>query len=359
MDYESYFLQLNHFLGDNTPKTTYVWSETSRGCWWGQKNKCTFCSRNNDGIKFRQKSPQKVLEELSSLKEHHPNVAVAMTDNLMPASFPRDLLPILGQKKDYPGICLYYIKPNLKLNDLTNLKNAKIHKIVPGIESLSTGLLKLINKGITARDNLQFLRNARAVGINLLWFMLWGIPGDKTEYYEEILDILPLIRHLQPPAKFFRVHLERFSYYFENPGDYSIENLRPWAVYNMIYPEWADINKLAFEFVGDYPCGAYEQQGLIRDIVHELSFWRKTWKNAKLVMIPFADYYIIYDSREVPGKVKNHILEAVQAKEIMTYGCYNGSENQKWALEKKLGVVVDSWYVPLVTASPGLLSEFE
>lgn len=359
LNYESYFNQYEHFFDDNIPGPSYVWGETSRGCWWGQKKKCTFCSRNNDGIKFRQKSPQKVLEELQYLKEKYPGTVVAMADNLMPFSYYKDLLPQLGEKNDLPNICLYYMKPNLKLKDLINLKKAGILQIVPGLEALSTGLLKLLNKGIAAAGNLQFLRNARAVGINLLWFMLWGVPGDNAEYYEEILRILPLIRHLQPPAKFFRIHLERFSDYWANPEVYQIENLRPWSVYNMIYPAWADIDKLAFEFASDYPCEAYEQPELIQKIVDELVYWKKTWKNSNLVMMPFSDYFIVYDSRNIPETNQSHILDAAQAKAIMDYSIFNESENQTWAVEQKLAVVVDSQYVPLVTASPELLLEFD
>lgn len=359
MDYGDYFLQINHFLGDDVPKIIYVWNEASRGCWWGQEKKCTFCSRNNDGITFRLKSPGKILAELNSLKENHPKVPVAMADNIMPFSYYKELLPILAGKKDHPSICLYYMKANLKLTDLINLKKARVVKIVPGIEALSTNLLTLLNKGTTAANNLQLLRNASSVGINLLWFMLWGIPGDNAEDYEKTRNILPLIRHLQPPTKFFRIHIERFSSYFSNPADYNIENLRPWEAYKMIYPEWTDIGKLAFEFVGEYPCESYEHPELIREIVDELANWRRVWKNSVLAMTRFADSYLIYDSRNIPGIRQDHTLDASRAKEIMDYCIYNESENQKWAVEQKLGVVVDSFYVPLVTAPPELLLELE
>jgi ribosomal peptide maturation radical SAM protein 1 len=325
----------------------------------GQKKKCTFCGRNNENITFRPKSPQKVLRDLRSIKEHYPNIAVAMTDDIMPSSYPQELLPILAKSREYPSISMYYVKANLRLNDLILLKQAQVKSIIPGIEALSTGLLKLLNKGVTARQNLQFLRNARSVGMNLVWFMLWGIPGDKVASYEEILNLLPLIRHLQPPIKFLCVHLERNSAYVANPAEYNITNLRPWAVYKMIYPEWADINKLASFFVGEYPCAAYEHPELIQQLADELVYWRKAWKTSKLAIIPFADYYIVYDSRNIPGTSKQHILEASQAQEIMTYCVYKESETQKWAVEHKLGVILDSWYVPLVTAKPELLLEFE
>ncbi|MGE5342555.1 MAG: RiPP maturation radical SAM C-methyltransferase [Candidatus Omnitrophota bacterium] len=359
LDYESYFRQLDLFLGEDAPKSTYVWSETSRGCWWGEKKKCTFCGRNNQGIRFRSKSTAKALAELKHIHDTLPNVPVAMSDNIMPFSYYRDLLPALAQSEDYPPICLYYMKANLKLKDLIHLKKARVSKIFPGIESLSTGLLKLFNKGVTARDNLQLLRYASSIGLDLAWFMLWGAPGDRAECYEEILTLLPLIRHLQPPTKLFRIHIERFSAYFDNPSQYRIENLRPWEVYKLIYPEWADIAKLAFEFTGTYPSGADEALPLIKQIAAEIQTWRMVWKTSSLMMLYFAGSYVIVDSRNIPGTPQTHTLDASTAKSVMKYGVYHESPTQKWAIDQKLGVRIDSWYVPLITASPELLEELE
>jgi hypothetical protein len=43
----------------------------------------------------------------------------------------------------------------------------------------------------------------------------------------------------------------------------------------------------------------------------------------------------------------------------MTSSLYLESEAHQWAVAQKLGVILDNWYVPLVTASPQLLLEFE
>ena len=76
-------------------------------------------------------------------------------------------------------------------------------------------------------------------------------------------------------------------------------------------------------------------------------------------MMPFMDAYIIYDSRRIHGKNKKHMVDIHRAQEIMRTCVYKESESLRWALDEKLGVIVDSWYVPLVTASPGLLLKFE
>lgn len=353
--YDDYLKQLDIFLGSNISMEISIAYETSRGCWWGQKRKCSFCGLAN--IQFRQKSVTKVLGDLDQLKNRYPNRRIEMTDDIMPFSFFRKLIPELS-RKNYSNI-IYCLKANLKLKQLVNLKEAQIDMTVPGIEALSSGLLKLLNKGVTARNNLYLLRNARSLGIYLYWHILWGIPGDKAAYYRETLNLIPLIRHLQPPRKLNHIQLNRFSSYTENPSYYHISNIRPWEVYNMIYPEWTDIGKLAFFFAGDYPCESHTHPELIQELYREWELWKKMWEKARLVMIPLMDFYVIYDSRNIDGKRKKHTVDKQQAGEIMSTCFYDESETLKWALEEKLGVVVDSWYVPLVTASPKLLFELE
>ncbi len=299
-----------------------------------------------------------MVDDLKRIKEICPDNLLCMTDIIMPHSYHRELLPLTGNKEEFPVI-FYQLRANLDLRHLVNLKKARAQAILPGIEALSTHLLKLMKKGVTTRQNLLLLRNARSLDIYVEWLMLWGFPGDSVSDYEDILELLPLIRHLQPPVQFTPMVFLRFSAYFNNPREYGIKNLRPWAVSDMIYPQRADIKKLVYYYIGEGPCEAYEHPELIREIARETAQWRKKWKQTKLEMKNLLDKYIIYDNRDIHKKEKTHFLDYQRAKEIMTPCVYNGSGNLDWAAAEKLGVIVDSWYVPLVTAPLKLLSAFE
>ncbi len=354
-EYESYFKQIKCFLNDNPSKQVQIGYETSRGCWWG---KCSFCGMNGRRVRFRQKAAKKAAFELEQINARYPGSRVVVTDKVMPISYQKELLPLLCEKEETSPIT-YEQRPDLTLSELISLKKARINVIKTGIEALSTGLLKLMNKGVTARQNILLLRHARSLGILVSWNMLWGFPGDQAGYYEETLKILPLIRHLHPPVVFRHLCLDRFCSYFEKPEEYQINALRPWAVYKMVYPDWADVDKLAYRFIGDYPCEAHNHPELIQAIADEVETWKQSWQKSNLVMIPFADSYMIHDSRNITKKSQSHILDDSQAKEIMSCGVFKGTEHQKWAVEQKLGAVVDSWYMPLVTTSPELLLTFE
>src|SRR4051812_31793928 len=70
--------------------------ESSRGCWWGQKHHCTFCGLNGEGMVFREKSPDRVIEDLRALAAAFPARSIFMTDNIMPHAYFKTLPPRLA-----------------------------------------------------------------------------------------------------------------------------------------------------------------------------------------------------------------------------------------------------------------------
>ena len=153
-----------------------------------------------------------------------------MTDNIMPHNYFKTLIPRLGN--ELPELQIFYEeKANLSLQDVLALKKAGVASVQPGIEALSSRLLKRMKKGVQARQNLMLLRYARAAGLQLYWNLLWGFPGDELAAYEETLAILPLLHHLQPPIGFGHISIDRFSPYFFQPEEFGIITFRPLAVY--------------------------------------------------------------------------------------------------------------------------------
>lgn len=352
-DYDDYFEQTDCFLTNNPPKGIAVGYETSRGCWYGR---CFFCGMNGKRGRFRQKGVEKVVSEIGQINDRYPEQRILFVDKLMPPAYQEGWLPSLYERREAPPFTCEH-RPDPDLRRLMNLRKAGVKLVKFGIESLSTGLLQLMNKGVTAADNILLLRNAAVSGIYVDWNLLWGFPGDQAEQYREILGRLPLLRHLCPPAVFRHVSLDRFSPYVEQSASFDIDNLRPWAVYQSVYPAWAEVDKLAYRFIGDYPAESRENPELIREIAGEVKNWKQNWKKSRLFMVPFAEYYVVYDSRN-PEKARNHLLDFERAEAIMTCGRYDGSTYQQWAVEEKLGIVVDSRYIPLIVTSPELLLEF-
>src|SRR6185295_3125904 len=201
-DFAEYYEQREYFLPDSVvAKGGNIWLpyESSRGCWWGQKHHCTFCGISDSAITFREKSPERVIEDLEILTARHPTNKLCVVDWIMPASYFRELLGPL--EAEVPNLhTFYFVKANLSLDNVVALKKAGAAIIQPGIEALSSSLLRRMDKGVSTSQNIALLRYARSVDLAVTWNLLHSFPGDELHEFEETLKLLPLLRHLHPPT---------------------------------------------------------------------------------------------------------------------------------------------------------------
>ena len=251
--------------------TPLLFFETSRGCWWGQKQRCTFCGLNGLGISYRSKSPQHAVEELQTLVERYDIHQGVAADNIFDHRYFNTFLPQLREANlDFSFV--YELKTNLRRDQVNSLLNAGLGGAQLGIETFIPSVLKLINKGATASHNLQVLKWLSESGVEVKWNLLYGFPQENAEDYAAMVDLLPALSHLVPPQAVGRVRLDRFSRYFENPEAYGMTNPRPNEAFRYVYslPE-ASLAKMAYYYEFDYADGRDPldyAQGLI-DAVHQ------------------------------------------------------------------------------------------
>lgn len=365
-EFAEYYKQFAQCLPDSAlleERAMWLPYESSRGCWWGEKKHCTFCGLNGEAMSFRAKSAGRVLEELRGLLATHPSNRVEMVDNIMPFTYFRDLIPRLNT--ELPGLHIFYEqKANLSLARVMALKAAGVAVVQPGIEALSSSLLRRIDKGVSAPQNIALLRYGRSVGLPLTWNIMCGIPGDSLAEYRETLAMLPLLRHLHPPALVAPLSIDRFSPYFDDPVKYGLSNVRPWETYASILPEGADATKIAYYFDADYLSESREDPEIISRIENEVSAWRQLWQTDEappvLTVTPLTDeQFLLLDTRKVPNTQEIRFLTRKQAVLVLTGARYERTADVEWALARSLIVDLDSQFVPLATAAPQLIQEFE
>ena len=358
-DYGAYARQVKLIMGNEYYEDTIkaIWYETNRGCWWAEKAKCTFCGIAEIG--FRQKSVARIAKDLKEIKEQIPDKLLFFTDLIMSEQFPEKLLAYDKDTTSYPVLGMQ-LKVGRTIEDVLKLSQIKARYILPGVESFSTSLLKKMKKGTTGKQNIYFLRNTYCFGISTQYYLLWGFPDDNITEYADMLKIIPAIKHLQPPLLFDGAQVSRDSPYFMEPEKYNIKGLHHWNVYNMIFPESTDIESLANYFVADYNCYSYQNLHLIKAINKEILDWQQVWREVRLDLSLFMGKYMIYDSRQIDtDEPVTHAVNYDEVRELMNYQRYKKTDTLDWALENKLGLLMDGWYVPLVTASPKLLLNFE
>jgi ribosomal peptide maturation radical SAM protein 1 len=256
--------------------------ESSRGCWWGAKAHCTFCGLNDATMGFRKKDPERVYEDVMTIANKYRCLKLDAVDNIMDLSYMDTLLPKLAQA-DLDFSLFYEVKASLSKEQVRRLAAAGINRIQPGIESLSTDLLHLMRKGMTATQNIQLLKWCVEYGITPLWNILYGFPGERAEYYADYPRIMRLIMHMQPSGTVCPVVFERFSPYHFQREKFNL-TLRPLGYYKFLYPEQlVDTSKLAYYFEGEWEGGgSRDMEDYIRPVRDTWREWTEAWETKRV-----------------------------------------------------------------------------
>lgn len=311
-NYRSYFRRAAELgLLDSYKATWTLPYESSRGCWWGQKHHCTFCGLNGEGMGFRFKTAERVLHELSSLAEEHQICSFMAVDNILPLRYIGDLFGEIERNRlDYNFF--YEVKSNLSQEQIRALYHGGVRRVQPGIESLSSHVLSLMNKGCTMLQNVRCLKWCRYYGIGVNWNLIWGFPGEQPEDYEKQLHALKCLTHLEPPVGGGRIWLERFSPHYDDPG-FPVSNKRAELSYEYVYPSYVDLMKAAYFF-------DYEMEDTLGSVVHtktqaHLDFWRTTWSSDHRHSLTFrrTPNGILIDRNRGPEDQRTHQVTGANA----------------------------------------------
>ncbi len=205
-DYSDYFDRLRSFDFRKAflPKLPM---EISRGCWWRKGKKqgeqkgfrgCVFCGLNVQWSGYRSKSAQRVLNEIDTLTTRHQVLAVSFMDNLLPA---RDIGGLFkGMARLGKDFRLFAeVRATTSRDDLTAMAAAGMREVQVGIEALSSRLLRRLNKGTTAIENLEIMKTCETPGLPLLTGnLILGFPGSTQDEVAETLSTLEFVLPFRP-----------------------------------------------------------------------------------------------------------------------------------------------------------------
>ncbi len=298
-DYAEYFRRAEDLglLTRAGRRNVWIPFESSRGCWWGAKHHCTFCGLNGNAMGFRSKSPQRVLDELAALARRCGTFRFQAVDNILDVRYLTTLLPdLVASAADYE--IFYEVKANLTRAQLRLLAQSGITRIQPGLESLSSRVLRLMRKGTRAAQNVNLLRWARYYGIDVAWNVLWGFPGETAQDYREQADVVPHLWHLQPPSNALPIWMERFSPLYADSAAFGVRYRRPEASYRYVYPAGVELDRVAYffeyELVENLPHDAH------RELAERIAKWRAAGRSEPAPALTYwsaPGLLQIYDSR--------------------------------------------------------------
>jgi ribosomal peptide maturation radical SAM protein 1 len=318
-DFSDYFAQAKDLdLLDKGPTSEIpIPFESSRGCWWGEKQHCIFCGLNGTTMKFRAKSADKVLDEIAELTKRHGSFYFVALDNILPVNYFTDLVDRVAEEGGDLRF-FYELKSNLSRDRIRRLWRGGVRMVQPGIESLNSNVLRLMRKGVSGIQNVNTLKWCRYYGIDVAWNLLYGFPGETAQDYEAQLTTLERVNHLQPPGSCGRIWMERFSPIFTDARSFPRRLFRPEASYGHIYPAEFDLNRVAYFF-------DYEFEDALQEQVYEptkriAEAWQRRWQQLPRPSLTYRcmrDFIEIDDLRAEPLR---HRLEGEEARIYLACG---------------------------------------
>ena len=309
-DFDDYFGQLRQLLKKRSVSPV-VPIEFSRGCWW---RRCNFCNLNLQWSGYRAKSPKRMASEIDYLSRRYGVLDFAFMDNALPRKYAASLFQDLaGHNRDYSIFA--EVRAVHPIDELATMARGGLKDIQVGIESLSTSLLRRINKGVRAIDNIAIMRHAEEVGIRLEGNLIMHFPGSTEEEVEQTIEALDFVWPFRP--------LNTVSFWLglgspveQRPSDFGISGIRPHPFFAYLFPEeiYRRVSSLILSYRGDREL-QYQRWRRVEKKVREWHLQRiQIGINTKPLTYRDGGDYLIITQKLPDGKVLSHRLKGLSRR---------------------------------------------
>jgi ribosomal peptide maturation radical SAM protein 1 len=294
--YDEYFDRLEKTLLKEQDDQIWLPYESARGCWWAIKHVCTFCAANAQYLSFRSRTPEKVASDVTDLSRRYGSRRVWFVDNIMEERYLRELFPVMCET---PVPMFVETRAHVSKEQLRTMRDAGVVMVQLGIESLSSPILKLMEKGTTAIQNVRVIKWCAELGIRAFYNILYGFPGESAEEYARMADAVLSLTHLEPPNPPVRLRLDRFSPYHRDPERFGIEVLGPYQIRHLTYDlPTADLSEIEYFFEFRYK-DQRNPNSYVEQFVRNCADWKANWRQnfCRLSYHPTGSGLRIYDTR--------------------------------------------------------------
>ena len=316
-DYDDYFELLQSFGPEKTFFPTLP-MEISRGCWWQRKQEsgkstgCAFCNLNLQWDGYRSKNPAQVVSEIDHLTTKYKTLSVAFMDNLLPLKTSRDIFNRIARlEKDFRLFGeIRATTPGCLLNVM---QSAGMQEVQIGIEALSTGLLKKLNKGTTTIQNIEIMKHCEMTGITNSSNLILYFPGSDQKDVDETLRNLDFVLCFRP-LKMVHFWLGLGSPVWQHPENFGLKSVFNHRNYSAIFPP--DVFKAMGFIIQSYRGDLGLQKKLWRPVKKKLEAWKKSYgelhkgpRHENILSFRDGRNFLIIRQKRLNGQSLTHRLE--------------------------------------------------
>jgi ribosomal peptide maturation radical SAM protein 1 len=254
--------------------------ESSRGCWWHRARPgsggraCRFCNLNLQWEGYRRKAPRQVTREVETLASRYGSLRFFFVDNILDPTMTEEMfqrLAALGRSFEI----FTEVRASVSRGQLMAMRSAGVTQVQIGVESLSSRLLRKLNKGTTVIQNMEIMKHCEQLGIRHHSNLILGFPGSDTDDVAETLENLPFVAPYQPLRK-VRFWLGQNSPLALQPERYGIRRIANHPNYSLLLPGslGTSLCLMIKSYVGDRG----RQQQIWRPVARAVEQWQRQYR---------------------------------------------------------------------------------
>lgn len=330
LNYDSYFQSLEEKkLIDVIEPVLFF--ETSRGCQWGEKERCRFCAIDGYNPQYRIMETEKAIEYLDHIFSYGDRCKYFIaTDSCFPKQYLMEVFPYVNIPEHIH--ILYEVRVNFTEREIGLLAGNKIDLLIAGIESLSNEALRLLNKGTTVFDNIKFLKMCRKHNLNINWNILVGIPGETEEIIQKNASVIPYLYHFYPPTGVWLVSYQGNCVYNQEPEKYHLSLKPSIEALSYAYPFTEEsLNKMSYfkDLDNKKEVFTYRKARSIQRVSYYANIWKKKWRQEdknllpKLTLKDSGERNLILDTREDTERIYEIDERSLAVLRLLNYDARN------------------------------------
>ncbi|MGD2088536.1 MAG: radical SAM protein [Candidatus Aminicenantes bacterium] len=196
---------------------------TSRSCPY----RCSFCTETVYWGKYRKKSAEQVVKELSKLYKKHRSQLFLMGDSLL-----NPVINDLANEFINSDISIYwdgYLRIDNHVCDPDTVmmwRRGGFYRARLGVESGSQRLLKAMGKNITRQQTKTAIANLANAGIKTTTYWIVGYPGETERDFQQTLDLIEELKD-----DLYEAECNPFGFYLSGQV-----NSQEWNTKNKVIP---------------------------------------------------------------------------------------------------------------------------
>ncbi len=226
----------------------------SRGC----PGNCHFCA--NKKLNFgpvRYRSPELITAEIEYLKKEYCIEALVLRDELSIPLKPKIARPLLEAIRKTDDKWRAMTRANGVHPDMVKLGyESGCTDIAMGLESVSSRVLEVINKGIDPDRAGEYIKLLQKTGIGVRLNLIMGLPGEPDDIVRQTLKF---IDDTSPVSVMLSILCPMpGSEMFENPGNFGIEiDTEDWDKYHIVFGRFdpKELPDMVFHYRDECPWG--------------------------------------------------------------------------------------------------------